>query len=344
MLKKTIRRLGALAMVLAMAVSVFAVNASAADATADVAMSKKVNVVGNTAAFAAEDFTFKVEYKDKSDTTPYDRPEDGAVTAEKATVGPNTTDFTDKFNLTIDESKFKGPGEYYFEISEVKPEVTTAGMTYTEVVKKLVVQIYGDGTKAKYYVVANNSEAKNDGQFVNTFSAGTLTVDKQVIGGMGDKNKEFGMTITFTAPAGTKVKNDITMTNAQGQEVVVIDAAKDWDKDNNATYTFTLKDGASVKLNNIPYGVTYAVVEDNYTSAGYTTTYVSEGTTEDSEGNKVANGTGEVNSENEAVTVKNTNETTTPGGVIMTIAPYALMVVLAGAFAVVFLSRRNRAE
>lgn len=31
MLKKTIRRLGALAMVLAMAVSVFAVNASAAD-------------------------------------------------------------------------------------------------------------------------------------------------------------------------------------------------------------------------------------------------------------------------------------------------------------------------
>ena len=33
MLKKTIRRLGALAMVLAMAVSVFAVNASAADAT-----------------------------------------------------------------------------------------------------------------------------------------------------------------------------------------------------------------------------------------------------------------------------------------------------------------------
>lgn len=33
MLKKTIRRLGALAMVLAMAVSVFAVNASAAEAT-----------------------------------------------------------------------------------------------------------------------------------------------------------------------------------------------------------------------------------------------------------------------------------------------------------------------
>ena len=43
-------------------------------------------------------------------------------------------------------------------------------------------------------------------------------------------------------------------------------------------------------------------------------------------------------------TVTNDKAIETPGGVIMTIAPYALMVVLAGAFAVVFLSRRNRAE
>lgn len=44
------------------------------------------------------------------------------------------------------------------------------------------------------------------------------------------------------------------------------------------------------------------------------------------------------------VAYTNTKQVTTPGGVIMTIAPYALMVVLAGAFAVVFLTRRNRAE
>lgn len=44
------------------------------------------------------------------------------------------------------------------------------------------------------------------------------------------------------------------------------------------------------------------------------------------------------------MTVKNDKKGTSPTGVIMTIAPYALMVVLAGAFAVVFLTRRNRAE
>ena len=51
MLKKTIRRLGALAMVLAMAVSVFAVNASAVEETEPVAspaVSKKITKSANT--------------------------------------------------------------------------------------------------------------------------------------------------------------------------------------------------------------------------------------------------------------------------------------------------------
>ena len=55
MLKKTIRRLGALAMVLAMAVSVFAVNASAANTandekTVEKAFTKTVTTDGNTCA------------------------------------------------------------------------------------------------------------------------------------------------------------------------------------------------------------------------------------------------------------------------------------------------------
>lgn len=76
--------------------------------------------------------------------------------------------------------------------------------------------------------------------------------------------------------------------------------------------------------------VTYTVTEDSYTDVGYETKY--------------DNQTGTINTAATNVTVTNTKAGTTPGGVIMTIAPYALMVVLAGAFAVVFLTRRNRAE
>ena len=54
--------------------------------------------------------------------------------------------------------------------------------------------------------------------------------------------------------------------------------------------------------------------------------------------------TAEAENGDKTQTVTNNKAIATPTGVIMTIAPYALMVVLAGAFAVVFLTRRNRAE
>ena len=67
MLKKTIRRLGALAMVLAMAVSVFAVNASAADkevvAKKDVTISKTVSA-SNKVLTKAETYNFTISAGD----------------------------------------------------------------------------------------------------------------------------------------------------------------------------------------------------------------------------------------------------------------------------------------
>lgn len=71
---------------------------------------------------------------------------------------------------------------------------------------------------------------------------------------------------------------------------------------------------------------------------------ISETKVEKEGGTTVDTGSGTVDSATESVKVINDKDVSTPGGVIMTIAPYALMVVLAGAFAVVFLTRRNRAE
>lgn len=79
MLKKTIRRLGALAMVLAMAVSVFAVSASAAEgdteqtpASANPKFSKTVEVKGTNAKLQFDEtFEFEVsvpEVSKSSDT------------------------------------------------------------------------------------------------------------------------------------------------------------------------------------------------------------------------------------------------------------------------------------
>lgn len=331
MLKKTIRRLGALAMVLAMAVSVFAVSASAADADADAkpTMKKDLVVANSNTSINGETFKFEVTYDHMSDKTKYSEPKAGAVTASDAVYAKGENG-EKTFNLTIDEAKFEGPGEYYFKIKEVGG--TTTGMTYSTQEKMLVVHIYGDGSAPTYYIIANNGEAKNDGKFTNTYQAAkSLKIHKEVTGNMGDENKPFTANVTFTAPAGKTVNSDITYGEATIKPT-------DWKQNDNSQLTVTvqvtLKHGTTndIEFVNVPYGVTCTVAEGDYSNEGYDAPEYS------------TNNGGAVAAAAMTVTVTNHKETSTPGGVIMTIAPYALMVVLAGAFAVVFLTRRNRAE
>ena len=331
MLKKTIRRLGALAMVLAMAVSVFAVSASAADAEAKPTMKKDLVVANDGTSINGETFKFEVTYDSMSNETKYGEPKAGAVTADDA-VYASGENGEKTFDLVINEDKFEGPGEYYFKIKEVGG--TTAGMTYSTQEKMLVVHIYGDGSAPTYYIIANNGEAKNDGKFTNTYQAAkSLKIHKNVTGTMGNKDKTFRAKVTFTAPTGKTVNSTIVY----GEETIAPDK---WSADANGNLTVSvwvdLKDGNDVKNDiefvNVPYGVTCTVEENDYSSEGYDAPVYS------------ANNGGAVDAAAMTVTVTNNKNATTPGGVIMTIAPYALMLVVAGAFAVVFLSRRNRAE
>lgn len=334
MLKKTIRRLGALAMVLAMAVSVFAVSASAAGeetpAPTITKMQKELQVSNGT---ISETFAFTATYKGKSNDTTCDNPymlKDG----EKVAIGTNDTSF-----ITIDSTaftganatavkdaaihvngEFAGPGTYYFDVTEVKGK--TAGMTYYETTKKLTVQHYANGD-TKFFITNKISDnAKDDGVFHNKYEASTLTIKKVVDGLQGDKGKDFTAHVEFTAPEGKNVNSTIYY----GTQTIEPTA---W-VNGKVTVDITLHHGTDVVFTNVPYGVTYTVTEDSYTDVGYETKY--------------DNQTGTINTAATNVTVTNTKAGTTPGGVIMTIAPYALMVVLAGAFAVVFLTRRNRAE
>mgnify|MGYP004517474585 CR=1 FL=1 len=337
MLKKTIRRLGALAMVLAMAVSVFAVSASAASEETTPApnitkMQKELQVFNGT---ISETFNFVATYTGKSEDTTCDAPymmagsEKNTITAGNTTfITINSAAFTNATTTsTVDAAislngDFEGPGTYYFDVAETAG--TTAGMTYDNVTKKLVVQHYSDGSTKYFLVNKISDEAKDDGVFHNKYEASTLTIHKDVTGLQGDKGKDFTAKVKFTAPAGKTVNSTITY----GNQTIAPTA---WVND-EVTVEITLHDGTDndVIFTNVPYGVTYTVTEDSYTNVGYTTTYTNQ--------------SGTISEAATNVTVENKKDGTTPGGVIMTIAPYALMVVLAGAFAVVFLTRRNRAE
>lgn len=105
----------------------------------------------------------------------------------------------------------------------------------------------------------------------------------------------------------------------------------------------TLKHRQTFTIYGLSAGDKVEIVEDKANTEGYTTTYATAG--KDQLYGDAVNYTSKVEVTGSAyVKVINEKDIATPGGVIMTIAPYALMLVVAGAFAVVFLTRRNRAE
>lgn len=310
--KKSIRRLGAVVMALAMAMSVMAINAFAVDASANLQLKKNLETVGTNASIQAETFEFTATYDSQKDTT-HNAPQAGAVTISSAIYGVGESG-EKNINVAIDKTKFADPGTYYFIIKETAGN--TDGMTYSTQEKKLAVQIYADDTAPTYYVVANGNEAKNDGVFENTYTTHKLTVAKTVTGNQGDKTKKFNITVTVNGAEGetyatNQTKDGATVTLTSG-----------------TPYTFQLADNESVEIYNLSAGDTYTVDEADYTNEGYTAS--GEKTT------ATAIGTADA-----SVTVINNKDASTPTGVIMNIAPYVLMVALAGGIAFFFLRRKH---
>ena len=82
-------------------------------------------------------------------------------------------------------------------------------------------------------------------------SYGNLTVKKIVIGEGIDSNKEFNFTVEL---------DDKTINGAYGDITFI-----------NGVASFALKDGKSVTATDIPTGISYSVIEDDYTADGYVT-------------------------------------------------------------------------
>lgn len=322
MLKKTIRRLGALAMVLAMAVSVFAVNASAADAlnslnkayktTADAAVDK--------AKAPREHLKFKLDEKSVEDSNVYTATDLPDISVEKAAGA-------DAFTVTLPDYNDDAIGTFTYKMQEEVVGTAAAGVTYNTGDIYVVVQRTWVWNEAKTEKSVKTVYAIHDAngklnEITNKFDAGSLKVTKKLAGDFADYNDEFMIKVVLSKPTNKIIANDIFV---DGTKVT----PEEWAADGTYTFQKELGHDASYTITNIPVGVTYTVTEED--SGEYTAD------------NSTLTGTIAADVEASA-TITNTKNATTPGGVIMTIAPYALMVVLAGAFAVVFLTRRNRAE
>ena len=208
--------------------------------------------------------------------------------------------------ITITLPTYTAVGKYTYTFSEVDGK--TAGVTYRPDAIKLVVTVIEQNGKVRVAAVytEGKGETKND-TFTNTYSAGSLKVTKTVTGNLGDKDKEFDFTVTFTKPADTNWDMD------------GIELPTGATKNSDGTYSFKLKHGATAEFKNLPYGVTYSVTET--AADGYTTT--TEGKTTDS-----------INAAETTVTFINDKGGEIDTGVTTESLPYVVLmgfVVLAGA-------------
>ena len=139
-------------------------------------------------------------------------------------------------------------------------EDTDIGIIATGVGKKLII---------------NDSEVSNEKKtgFENTYSNigyGTLNVTNTVSGNIGDRQKPFYITVTFTAPENKVIANEITYTVYENNYLVTENTISGGGAKTVAV-NISLKSGQTATFSNVPAGVGYVVSQKP--ESGYTLVY-----------------------------------------------------------------------
>lgn len=205
------------------------------------------------------------------------------------------------------------PGVVEYDL--VETDNATAGMTYATSYK-VKVWLYRDDTNGgALYRVAKLYNGSNEKAtaVTNTYSAGSLAVTKVVTGNMGDRSKEFNVTVTFTAPQGKNVQSTISYTDGTEQTL-----APDAWGDGTATVNIALKHDETVTFENIPYGVTYTVVEDDYTQSDKY----------DAAEYRFSDDQKKIDSNSDTVTITNNKGVAVDTGIALDSLPYVLLLAV----------------
>lgn len=324
MFKNTLKRLGAIVMVLALAMSVMMVSAFATNNPTTVTITKTLTKSAD-APVPNTSFSFNIE-AGAAGVYQQEGMADIAITPGTA-MGTVTTSgdpvvsadgTTVTYTATITLPEYEAAGIYSYKVSEV--DGGYAGINYDNTVYNM--NVFVDNTNSVYAVTVNGKGLgtgtdKASLDFNNSYETKSLTVEKQIEGNMADLNATFEINTKIEGVPGKSytvkhgnVTSTVTADNTTGIANVAISLGDD---DTYTIYGLTDAD-------------TYTVSESDTVAGEYTVSY--EGVT-----------TGKAS--NNKVTVTNTKNASTPTGVIMNIAPYVLMVALAGGIAFFFLRRRN---
>lgn len=178
------------------------------------------------------------------------------------------TDTVAEKQATITLPEYTAVGIYEYTIKQ--NQGNTAGVTYFSndiLLRVTVIEQNGRIRVAAVHCEADktDSNSKTD-ETENVYKASSLKLTKTVTGNMGDKNKYFGVTVTFTAPAGTTPAANIAVSGGSELPEGMVQPAEI--RYGEATKVY-LKHGDTLTFSNIAENTTYEVVEDDYTDEGY---------------------------------------------------------------------------
>lgn len=238
----------------------------------------------------------------------------------EATIGGDTN--TETLNLP----DYDYVGIFTYKITETIGD--TAGVTYDANPLYLKVTVIEQDGKVRvvalHYALETGEKME---KLTNTYAAGSLEVSKMVTGNLGDKSKFFEVVVTLFAPTDKVVRSTIDISGgsyATNPTEIVI----------GAPTSFWLKDGETITFDNLPYGVTYTVVEADYT--GEPDYYITTHTFSDPDDKLI-------NSLLDTVEIENNKNRTVDTGISLDSLPYVLLIGFAGLGMGVLLFKKRHA-
>lgn len=281
----------------------------------------------------------------------------GDATAQDANaLVKNYNKSTEKYakkTATLDFSAchFTQPGVYRYVITESGTnQAVTNDADATRTVDVYVEDVKGSLSVAGYVLHAADDPVASDGTnpagksqgFTNAYDTSNLTIRKEVNGNQGSRDKYFKFTVNINGAVAGTVYNVVT---TGADSTVASNSATDAayagktnptsitvGKDDSASVNFYLHHGQQVVIQGIAKNTKYDVKEnaEDYTSKPAAVEGYKDG----------AEGT--VASADLKTSYLNTREGTIPTGVMMTVAPFAVVTLLGGAGAVTMTMKKKR--
>lgn len=355
----------ALTLCMAMAIPVLADMAVAANGTGSLTVKKNLIMDKNANVPAGATFHFELTAAEGNTAPDYDGVMEG-VTVDGAAyteAGVNvvftgeeeTTDVTpagadatvtqkyatETFTIDFTGVDYKNPGVYHYELTETDPEPpysVTDEAKQTQYIDVYVVIDDQTGELAIQTVVlyvteedldAENTDSHKNEGFDNDYNTIDLTLTKTVAGNQGNRNEYFEFLIKLTDVA---IDGTYIITGETGE----VKAGKIEVKDGKGEATVWLKHDDSIAIEGLPAGTSYEIVEQGAED------YETKVNGEKADGKKA---TGTELAEDTAVAYTNTRGGTIPTGILLTVAPFAALMVI-GIAGVLFvtLKKRNNAK